>query len=188
MNSDAGGELDPHGAENLGNPVSAQKGGEDNIGTTRLIFAPASLCPGRRQRHLQRLWTRRVLRGVDVVCFVRSVLHCEAGEINFSQKPSTCAELLTSFVFPAAHLHRRVWSRIRRPSMRARARHHGMPREVALISLRRSSLSFADFGLFSLWQFVMPGAYLSNSFISCDGEAAQPPGFYPQPDGSVSTL
>ncbi|CED84034.1 hypothetical protein [Phaffia rhodozyma] len=37
-------------------------------------------------------------------------------------------------------------------------------------------------------QFVMPGDYTNNSFTSCDGEPAVPPGLYPQPDGSTSTF
>ncbi|KAL7416299.1 hypothetical protein BDY24DRAFT_438827 [Mrakia frigida] len=37
-------------------------------------------------------------------------------------------------------------------------------------------------------RFVMPGDYSNNSFTSCEGEAAAPPGLYLQPDGSTSTF
>ncbi|KAN0062334.1 hypothetical protein ACQY0O_005216 [Thecaphora frezii] len=36
--------------------------------------------------------------------------------------------------------------------------------------------------------FVMPGNYADNVFETCDGDAAYPPGLYPQPDGSTSTF
>ncbi|KDN52095.1 hypothetical protein K437DRAFT_261644 [Tilletiaria anomala UBC 951] len=36
--------------------------------------------------------------------------------------------------------------------------------------------------------WVMPGNYADNSFDTCDGDAAYPPGLYPQPDGSTSTF
>ncbi|KAK0548402.1 hypothetical protein OC861_000547 [Tilletia horrida] len=36
--------------------------------------------------------------------------------------------------------------------------------------------------------WVMPGDYTDNVFDSCDGDAAYPPGNYPQPDGSTSTF
>ncbi|EPQ25639.1 uncharacterized protein PFL1_06776 [Pseudozyma flocculosa PF-1] len=36
--------------------------------------------------------------------------------------------------------------------------------------------------------FVMPGNYADNVFETCDGDAAYPPGHYPQPDGSTSTF
>ncbi|KAL7412552.1 hypothetical protein BDY24DRAFT_363153 [Mrakia frigida] len=37
-------------------------------------------------------------------------------------------------------------------------------------------------------QFVMPGDYTNNSFTSCDGEPAAPPGLYPLPGGGTSTF
>lgn len=37
-------------------------------------------------------------------------------------------------------------------------------------------------------QFVMPGDYTNNSFTSCDGEPAVPPGLYPLPGGGTSTF
>ncbi|TXT11275.1 hypothetical protein VHUM_02026 [Vanrija humicola] len=37
-------------------------------------------------------------------------------------------------------------------------------------------------------QWVMPGDYTDNSFTECDGDAAYPPGVYPQDDGSYSTF
>lgn len=37
-------------------------------------------------------------------------------------------------------------------------------------------------------QWVMPGDYSRNSFTECDGDAAYPPGVYPQADGSYSTF
>ncbi|GMK54432.1 hypothetical protein CspeluHIS016_0110180 [Cutaneotrichosporon spelunceum] len=37
-------------------------------------------------------------------------------------------------------------------------------------------------------QWVMPGDYTNNSFTECQADAALPPGWYPQPDGSVSTF
>ncbi|KAJ9118652.1 hypothetical protein QFC22_003872 [Naganishia vaughanmartiniae] len=37
-------------------------------------------------------------------------------------------------------------------------------------------------------EWVMPGDYTENSFTSCDGDAAYPPGIYPQSDGSTSTF
>ncbi|CEH14499.1 hypothetical protein CBOM_02340 [Ceraceosorus bombacis] len=36
--------------------------------------------------------------------------------------------------------------------------------------------------------WVMPGNYADNSFDTCDGDAAYPPGLFPQPDGSTSTF
>jgi len=36
--------------------------------------------------------------------------------------------------------------------------------------------------------FVMPGNYERTGFDSCDADAAEPPGLYPQPDGSYSTF
>jgi hypothetical protein len=36
--------------------------------------------------------------------------------------------------------------------------------------------------------WVMPGDYTDNSFTECDADAAYPPGWYPQPDGSISTF
>ncbi|KAE8219371.1 hypothetical protein CF319_g6924 [Tilletia indica] len=36
--------------------------------------------------------------------------------------------------------------------------------------------------------FVMPGNYNDGVFETCDGDAAYPPGRYPQPDGSFSTF
>ncbi|PWN50541.1 hypothetical protein IE53DRAFT_387139 [Violaceomyces palustris] len=36
--------------------------------------------------------------------------------------------------------------------------------------------------------FVMPGNYNDNVFESCDGDAAYPPGLYPQSDGGTSTF
>ncbi|KAJ9110675.1 hypothetical protein QFC19_001504 [Naganishia cerealis] len=37
-------------------------------------------------------------------------------------------------------------------------------------------------------EFVMPGDYTEDTFTSCDGDAAYPPGVYPQSDGSTSTF
>ncbi|WWD20628.1 hypothetical protein CI109_105104 [Kwoniella shandongensis] len=37
-------------------------------------------------------------------------------------------------------------------------------------------------------QWVMPGDYTDNSFTECDGDAAYPPGLYPQTNGSTSTF
>lgn len=37
-------------------------------------------------------------------------------------------------------------------------------------------------------QFVMPGDYTNNSFTSCEGDAAAPPGLYPLPGGGTSTF
>ncbi|KAJ9101133.1 hypothetical protein QFC21_003351 [Naganishia friedmannii] len=37
-------------------------------------------------------------------------------------------------------------------------------------------------------EWVMPGDYTEDSFTSCDGDAAYPPGVYPQADGSTSTF
>lgn len=36
--------------------------------------------------------------------------------------------------------------------------------------------------------FVMPGNYADNSFDTCDGDAAYPPGLYPQGGGQTSTF
>ncbi|KAK0551414.1 hypothetical protein OC844_006575 [Tilletia horrida] len=36
--------------------------------------------------------------------------------------------------------------------------------------------------------FVMPGNYADSVFETCDGDAAYPPGIYPQPDGSTSSF
>ncbi|EIW69956.1 hypothetical protein TREMEDRAFT_56758 [Tremella mesenterica DSM 1558] len=36
--------------------------------------------------------------------------------------------------------------------------------------------------------WVMPGAYLNNSFTECDADAAYPPGVYPLANGSTSTF
>jgi len=36
--------------------------------------------------------------------------------------------------------------------------------------------------------WVMPGDYTDNSFTECDADAAYPPGWYPQPGGSISTF
>ncbi|SNX87926.1 uncharacterized protein MEPE_06637 [Melanopsichium pennsylvanicum] len=36
--------------------------------------------------------------------------------------------------------------------------------------------------------FVMPGNYADNVFETCDGDAAYPPGLYPQSDGQTSTF
>jgi hypothetical protein len=37
-------------------------------------------------------------------------------------------------------------------------------------------------------QWVMPGDYTNGTFTECQAEAALPPGWYPQSDGSVSTF
>lgn len=37
-------------------------------------------------------------------------------------------------------------------------------------------------------QWVMPGDYTNGTFTECQADAALPPGWYPQPDGSVSTF
>lgn len=37
-------------------------------------------------------------------------------------------------------------------------------------------------------QWVMPGNYTNGTFTDCEAEPALPPGWYPQPDGSISTF
>ncbi|BEI87420.1 uncharacterized protein CcaverHIS019_0101380 [Cutaneotrichosporon cavernicola] len=37
-------------------------------------------------------------------------------------------------------------------------------------------------------EWVMPGDYTNNSFTECQADSAYPPGWFPQPDGSVSTF
>jgi hypothetical protein len=37
-------------------------------------------------------------------------------------------------------------------------------------------------------EWAMPGDYTEDTFTSCDGDAAYPPGIYPRTDGSTSTF
>ena len=129
---DSGGELDPHGAENVGNPIGGNV--TSNVPTGGDVFYEE--------------W----MSFVSFSHTLSSSIGAD-GQISFDQ---FCLRICTA--------------------------------ETANVTTALQCEHELDvMGC----QFVMaiPDFYQSNnSFTSCEGEAAPPPGLYPQPDGSTSTF
>jgi hypothetical protein len=149
---DEGGELDPHGATGLGNPV----GGNVSPGSLNpkrcgpvadwflVIYLILDLClSGHQQPH--RLGP--LLRGVDELCRLRLVLH--------PVRRFDCASCLSTGIDLRVRLSR-------------------------ICTDANGTYSAAEMCQHTLdlmgCQFVMPGDYTEGTFTSCDGDAAYPPG------------